>query len=586
MNKLKTLSYFLLGITVVGCNGLGKMAKNYPKVTHEVKPNPLEMHGDSVAVSIKGTYPPKYFANKVDVAVTPYIKSSTAEHNYKTITNVGEKSETAGNKIPAKAGGGFTFTDKIAYTPDMRASDLMIKSLGTKGKTTKELGSVKIADGVITTPLLVRNDEKAIIGKDAFQRVTPANYQGTIYYLINTYNVNKSFKVKSADITNVPEFKMLDSAIMAINTAPYGLKSVSIMGYASPDGKERVNADLAENRSKSAAKYVASQMTSNMRKADKKSKATVNPDSSMFSRSVTNEDWGGFQAEMSKSDFEQKDMVLRIVSSNSDPEAREMEIKKMGKAYNEIADQILPKLRRSAITLNGERTGRSDEQISALAQSNPDSLSVEEILYAATLTKDNNAKLNIYKTAERLYPQDWRTSNNVGMVMFATGDVDGAMAEFNKADQLSSGNAIVKNNIAAVYSRKGDRANAATNYAAASGAGDEVNHNMGIIDIRNGNYSAAVSHFGNENTFNAALAHLLAGDNEGAMRTLNGSDDNETAMGLYLKAVISARKGDANGVVSNIQASVQKDPSLKAMARDDREFIKWFNDASFKSAVQ
>lgn len=585
MNKLKTLSYLLLGISVVGCNGLGKMAKNYPKVTHEVKPNPLEMHGDSVAVSITGTYPPKYFANKVDVTVTPYIKSSSAEHNYKSITNVGEKSETSGNKIPAKAGGSYTYSDKIAYTADMRASDLMVKSSGAKGKKTKELGSVKVADGVITTPLLVRADEKPIIGKDNFQRITPANYEGTIYYLINTHNVNRNFKVKNAQISNVPEFTKLDSALKAMSVAPYSFKGVNIMGYASPDGKEMINADLAENRSKSAAKYVATQMTANSRKQTK-GRETISPDSSMFTRSVTNEDWGGFQTLMQASDMEQKDMVLRIVSSNSDPEAREMEIKKMGKVYEDIADRILPQLRRSAITINGEKTGRSDEEITALATSAPDSLSVEEILYAATLTNDNAQKLSIYQTAERLYPQDWRTSNNVGYIMFLNGDMDGSMAQFNKADQLNSGNTVVKNNIGAVYSRKGDRANAATNYAAAAGAGDEVNYNLGIIDIRNGNYSAAVSHYGNENTFNAALARLLSGDADGALRTLNGSEDNESAIGNYLKAVIAARKGDPTGVVSGLNASIQKDPSMKAMAAEDREFIKWYNDASFKSAVQ
>ena len=581
MNKLKTLSYFLLGISVVGCNGLGKMAKNYPKVTHEVKPNPLEMHGDSVAVSIKGTYPPKYFASKVDVTVTPMIKSSAAEHNYKSVTNVGEKSTTSGNKIPAKTGGSYTYTDKIAYTPDMRASDLMVKSSGTKGKKTKELGSIKVADGVITTPLLVMADEQTIVGKDNFQRVTPANFDGTIYYLINTSNVNRSFKAKGAQISNAPEFSQLDSALKAINTAPYSLKGVNIMGYASPDGKEMLNADLAEDRSKSAAKYIATSMTTNLRKATKGSRESVNADSSMFTRNVTNEDWAGFQALMQESNMEQKDMILRIVSSNSDPEAREMEIKKMGKVFDDVADRILPKLRRSAITLNGEKTGRSDEQITALAASNPDSLSVEEILYAATLTTDNSQKLSIYKTAERLYPQDWRAANNVGSILFMNGDMDGAMAQFTKADQLNAGNTIVKNNLGAVYSRKGDRANATTNLAAAGGAGNEVNHNMGILDIRNGNYSAAVGHYGTENTFNAALARLLSGDADGAMKTINGSSDNETAKGLYLKAIISARKGDSNGAVSNLKSSIQKDPSMKAMAAEDREFIKWFSDASF-----
>jgi Flp pilus assembly protein TadD len=561
------------------------MAKNYSTVKYEVTPNPLELHGDSVAVTIKGTYPPKYFAKPVDLTFTPVLKSSTAEHNYKSITNVGEKSKTNGNKINMKAGGNFSYTDKIAYTADMKAADLMAKSTGMKGKTTKELGSVKIADGTIVTPLLVMADEKTIVGKDQFQRITPANYSGAIYYLVNTSNVNPSFKVKASGFSNKDEFAKTDSALNSLIAAPYTIKSVNIMGYASPDGKEAHNADLAENRSKSSAKYVATQLQNKIRKMNK-SKETVNADSSMFVLSQTNEDWGGFQRLMQESNMPQKDMILRIVASNSDPEAREMEIKKIGKGYNEVAESVLPKLRRSEITINADKTGRSDEEINALVKSNPDSLSVEEILYAATLTNSTSEKLAIYQSAERIYPQDWRTSNNVGNAMFMSGDNAGAMAEFSKADQLSPNNPIVKNNMGAVYSRQGDRKNAATSYAAASGAGGEVNENMGILEIRSGNYSAAVNHYGNANTFNAALAKLLAGDKDGAMSTIDASPDKDSAMGYYLKAVISARKGDASGVVSNLTSSVQKNPSMKAMAAEDREFIKWFNDASFKAVVQ
>ena len=587
MNKLKSLSFILLAIAVAGCNGLGKMAKNYSQVKHEVTPNPLELHGDSVAIAVKGTYPPKYFAKKVDVTVTPVIKSSTAEHNYKSVTIVGEKSTTAGVKINQKAGGSFTYTDKIAYTPDMKAADIMAKSTGMKGKTTKELGSIKIADGTIVTPLLVKSDEKAISAKDKFERITPANFDGTIYYLINTSNVNSNFKVKQCDISNKAQFSMLDSAVKALSVAPYTIKGVSIMGYASPDGTEKINTDLAANRSKSSAKYMADAMAKMINKDRKpKERVKISADSSLFTLSTTNEDWAGFQTLMQASDMSQKDMILRIVASNSDVEAREMEIKKMGKAYTEIADNVLPKLRRSAITINADKVGRSDEQISALAKSNPDSLNVEEILYAASLTTDNNEKLAIYRSAERVYPQDWRTSNNVGSILFATGDVDGALNQFTKADQLSPSNPIIKNNLGAVYSRKGDRTNAAAAFAEANGAGTEVNENMGIIDIRNGNYSAAVGHYSGISSFNAALAKLLAGDKDGAMSTIDASTDKDSAMGSYLKAVISSRKGDNAGVVSNLTAAISKDASLKSKAAEDREFIKLFNDASFKAAVQ
>ncbi|MFM2206200.1 MAG: hypothetical protein RL213_175 [Bacteroidota bacterium] len=577
-SKLKVLSFMLLGAAVAGCNGLGKMAKNFGTVKHQVTPNPLEMHGDSVSISVKGTYSPKYFAKKVDAAVTPYMKTASAEHNFKSVTNVGEKSLTNGNKIGYKTGGDFTYSDKIAYKEDMRSADVMVKAVGTKGKKTKDIGNVKIADGTIVTPLLVQHDEKVIPAKDRFVRITPASYEGTMYYLINTSTVNPNFKDKACGISNKTEFTLLDSALNAFMAAPYVLKGINITGFASPDGKEDLNAELATDRSSSSAKHIAGLF--------KKMKMKVSPDSSLFTKNSANEDWTGFQKYMQESAMPQKDMILRIVSSNTDAESREMEIKKMGKAYTEIADGILPKLRRAVVVLNADKVGRSDEQISALAKSSPDSLSLEEILYAGTLTKDNTERLAIYRAAERIYPQDWRCSNNVGAVLFETGDIDGAMSQFEKADQLSNGNASVKNNIGACYSRKGDRKNAATNYASAAGAGPEVKTNMAILDIRNGNYSSAVSNLSGAASFNESLAKLLSGDKDGAMSTINASKDGEYAMGAYLKAVISARKGDANGVISNLTTAVSRDAKLKSLAASDREFIKWFNDASFQAIVK
>jgi len=577
-SKLKVLSFMLLGFAIAGCNGLGKMAKNFGTVKHQVTPNPLEMHGDSVAISVKGAYSPKYFAKKVDATVTPYIKSAAAEHNFKAVTNVGEKSLTNGNKINYKAGGDFTYSDKIAYTEDMRSADVMVKAVGTKGKKTKDLGNVKIADGTIVTPLLVQHDEKVIPGKDRFVRITPASYEATMYYLINTSSVNPNFKDKACGISNKTEFALLDSALKSFMVAPYVLKAINITGFASPDGKEDLNAELATDRSTSSAKHISGLF--------KKMKMTVSPDSSLFSKNSANEDWTGFQKYMQESSMPQKDMILRIVASNTDAESREMEIKKMGKAFTEIADGILPKLRRAAVVLNADKVGRSDEQISALAKSSPDSLSLEEILYAGTLTKENAEQLAIYRAAERIYPQDWRCANNVGVALFENNDIDGAMSQFEKADQLSSGNTSVKNNIGACYSRKGDRKNAASNYASAAGAGSEVKSNMAILDIRNGNYSSAVSNLSGAGTFNESLAKLLSGDKDGAMSTINASKEGDYAMGAYLKAVIAARKGDATGVISNLTTAVSRDAKLKSLAASDREFIKWFNDASFQSVVK
>lgn len=577
-STVKVISYALLSISLVACNGLGKMTKNFGTVKNEVTPNPLEMHGDTVAISIKGTFPPKYFAKKVDLVATPYIKSSTGNHEFKSVTNVGEKSLTNGNKINMKAGGSFTYSDRMAYTEDMRGSDVMIKVMGTKGKKTQEVGNVKIADATIVTPLLVQHDEKVISAKDNFVRIVPASYEANMYYLINTSRVNPNFKVKECGISNKTEFALLDSATKALMVAPYVLKGMAVMGNASPDGTEKLNADLAADRAEASVKHIAGMF--------KKMKIKMPVDSSFFSTSTTNEDWAGFQRLMQESSMPQKDMILRIVASNTDSDAREIEIKKMGKAYTEIAEGVLPKLRRSVITINADKVGRSDEEILATARTSPDSLSLEEILRAGSLVDNNIEKLGTYRIAERNYPQDWRCANNVGVCLFANNDIEGAMAEFQKADQLNAGNPMVKNNMGACYSRMGDRKNAAMAYAAAAGAGPEVKRNSAILDIRNGNYSMALSNLSGANSFNESLAKLLSGDKDGAMSTISASPDGNSAMGAYLKAVISARKGDASGVLSNLKTATDKDSSLKAMAASDREFLKWYNDSSFQALVK
>ena len=583
MKYLKVYSLFLLAFAVAGCGGLGKMEKNAATVKYEVVPNPLEMHGDSVGIAIKGTYPVKYFSKKANLVVTPVVRTANGDIAFKPVEVKGEKATTAkGATINYKAGGSFTYTDKTVYSSDMRSGDVMVKVKGTQGSTTKEFAAMKIADATITTPLLVSWHGSVISAKDNYVRTINKKYNGQIYYAINNSTVSTGFKHKGSGIVNKDATSALDSLIGTMRDGSWMVKSIDITGNASPDGKQDLNAKLADSRSKSASKFV-----STVGKKDKKGKKIWSPaDSATVNLSTNNEDWPGFQKLMQESDMAQKDMILRIVASNSDVDAREMEIKKMGKAYTEIADQILPKLRKSDIVYNAQKEGRSDEQISATAKSNPDSLSIEELLRAGSLTNDNGEKSRIYANAERMYPDDWRAANNAGAVKYMTNDVDGAMAEFQKADKLSANNAAVKNNLAACYIAKGDRKNATDMLNAASGAGDEVNLNWAIVDIGNGNYSAAVSHCGATNSYNCALAKLLSGDKSGAASTLSASADNDSDMSNYLFAVIAARNGNASDVVSYLTKAIAKNPSLKAMAKDDREFIKWFNDAGFKAVVQ
>ncbi len=571
--SLQTLGLAVItALALASCNGLGKLVKNADKITYKVTPDPMEMHGDSVAVSITGTYPAKLFPKKAAVTVTPVIKYNGGEKTLKPVVLVGDKSEVKGQKISYEKGGSFSYTsEKVAYIPEMKVATLEVKATGAVKKKTKDLPAKKVADGTVVTPLLVKSDEKAILAKDNFQKIIPRTATSQIFFVINQSQVRPSEM-------NSEENKAFKQFVTDGNAKGFAFKNMNISAYASPDGELTLNADLAENRAKESRKAMMAMFK------DKKFKVDTASKEAFYNIVTTAEDWDGFKKAMEASSIPDKDLILRVLTMYPDGETREKEIKNLSKTYVEVADKILPQLRRSVLTLNADEKSRTDEQISKLAASAPDSLSVEEILYAATLTNDINAKADIYKKAEAKYGSDWRTSNNVGYIYLTQNKLNDAEAQFKKADGLSANNPIVKNNLGICSRWKGDR-NAAMELYKAAGGAPEASYNMGIIEIQNGNYAAAVSNFGDNNSFNAALAKLLNGNTEGAMSTIDSSNEKDAALSFYLKAVAGARQGKADVAVSNLKAAIQKDASFKQMAKDDAEFIKIRDNAEFKSLV-
>lgn len=571
--SLQTLGLAVItAVALTSCTGLGKLVKKADTITYKVTPDPLEEHGDSVAVTISGTYPAKLFPKKATVTTTPVIKYNGGEKALKPVVLIGEKVEGTGTKISNSKGGSFSYTDKVAYTPEMKVATLELRATGAVKKKTKTLPAKKVADGTIITPLLVKADDKAIVGKDNFQKVVPHSEMAQIFFVINQSQVRTS-ELNSAEMKAFKQYIM--SAIVNPNIA---FKNMNISAYASPDGELTLNANLAENRAKETKKSMMAAFK------DKKMILEAAQKDEFYNIVTTAEDWDGFKKLMEASSIPDKDLILRVLTMYPDGETREKEIKNLSKTFVEVADKILPQLRRSVMTLNVDVNSRTDEQITKLAASAPDSLSVEEILYAATLTQDINTKLDIYKKAETKYAADWRTSNNVGMIYLMQNKLNDAEAEFKKADALSANNPIVKNNLGIVARWKGDRKAAMDMYKSAGAAGPEVAYNMGIIEIQNGNYAAAVADFGGDNSFNSALAKLLNGNPEGAMSTIdNSTTDKDAALSFYLKAIAGARQGKADVMNNNLKTAIQKDASFKQMAKDDAEFIKFRDNADFKA---
>ncbi|MDB9709505.1 hypothetical protein OAB13_06360 [Salibacteraceae bacterium] len=556
-------------LAVTGCNPLNKMNKKHGIVKYTLDPNPLELHGDSLAIKVSGRYPAKFFHKKAVANVKPVMVDMNGNivKEFENIKLVGEAAEGEGTKI-MKAGGSFSVSNKVPYESSMENVKLEVRvTAGFKTKT-KEFDPVALGNGTVTTPLWVQSDEMPILGKDKFTKVSPRSISAELNYDIQSSNL-KPAELKQDDI------KAVEAFIAKGITYEYTWKSVEITSYASPDGETALNENLASDRANTAAKAITSLFSK------KKIKATED----WYKKSPKGEDWMGFKTKMEASSIADKDMILRILGMYSDDTKREEEIKNLAATYTVIAEEILPPLRRSVIKINAEEEAKTDDELKQLVKENPSELTAEEILYTATLYNDLNEKLEVYKACAQVHADDWRGHNNVGYVLVLQNKVSEAKAQFEKAGKANAGEKIVMNNMGAVTRLMGDRKGAEEYYEKAKGAGSEVNYNIGILNIMDGNYEDAVSNMGSFNTFNAALAKTLNGSTEDAINTLEASEAKANAEGYYLKAIIGARTSNQEMVVQNLKAAIEKDNSLKAKAKGDAEFLNYREVAEFTALV-
>jgi tetratricopeptide (TPR) repeat protein len=563
----KVFSLFtLIGLLVSGCGGLGKMEKHIEELGAKVEPEPLIVRGDSVEINVSGIFPPKYFHKKVVVEATPVLVHGGSETAFDQTGFQGE--DAAGNYevIPYEAGKSFNHTDKIAYDASMaNTSSLELRISGTKGNASETFDPLVIGTGVITTPYLMQSDDKFIMSTDKFQRILNKTMEATINYAYNSSNVT-SGELRDEDIDAMKDFIKLAASKDSLT-----FTGTAVEAYASPEGEITLNENLADERAESANAVVAAEM--------KRQKISPENPEAFFGNDPKGEDWEGFKDLMSQSSIADKELILRVLEMYSDKNKREQEIKNIAKTYKEIEKEILPALRRSQIDLNYDVVGYSDAQLKDLSVNNPDILTVEELLYAATLTDDINQQLSMYKAAERNYPADYRAINNVGVIYMVQNKINDAASQFEKAVEAEN-NPVTLNNLGAVARLKGDRELALERYAEAAGAGPEVSYNKGLVHIQNGDYSSAVSSMSGNNTFNMALAKMLNGDTTGAKTTMDNSGD-ESAHAYYLRAVIAARMNNSADVLSNLGSAVGKDGTLGAKAKADLEFRNFKTQFTF-----
>ena len=571
-----------------GCASLKKMKKNADKIQFRVTPEVLETHAGKVDVAIDGRFPAKYFNKKVTLVATPVLRyggqinpqpEPPGETKYTSVSVQGEKVQANNRVISYSAGGNFSYKDGVNYIDAMNRSELYINMTAFKGKKTLDFNPVKIADGVVATSQMGENVPKAILGVrrepnttgkydpniDPFQRIVPDEAEAEILYLINRSEVRSS----ATNTSGIRAFE--DYTVKANADEKIDLKQVEVSAYASPDGPTSFNTTLSQERQNTSAAFLAQRLKA------------AGVDVQLKTR-YTPEDWDGFRTLMEQSNIRDKELILRVLSMYNDPEVREREIRNLAETFTAVAEQILPQLRRARLTTSVDLIGKSDEELRTLARSNPASLNPAELLYAAALFNSLDDQLSIYNSFIKIYPNDWRGPNNAGYVMVQQGRYTNAKPMFEQAERLRNNEPIIKNNLGAVALFEGNISNAETLFGAASGAGNEVNYNLGIVSIKKAEYDRAVRYFGATADVNSALAKMMAGDNNGALRDLE-TYTAESATKEYLKAVIGARTARESLIFDSLQKAVSLNSSLKAKAKNDIEFIKYFNNDRFRAIV-
>ena len=545
----------LLVLAFSSCSKMGELSPDYFTTNPEV----LEAIGGKVPVTITGKFPEKYFKKNATVEVTPVLRWEGGEAKGQPATFQGEKVQGNDQTISYKTGGTYTMKASFDYVPEMAKSELYLDFKIKKGKKEYTIPSVKIADGVIaTSELPTVNSANAAYAPDAFQRIIKQAKEAQIMFLIQQANLRAS-ELKSDSL------KAFHKQVVAVagDTKNYKLNNIEISAYASPDGGVELNTTLAENRQNNTEKYMNQQL--------KKGKIETEVDAK-----YTAQDWDGFQELVSKSNIQDKDLILRVLSMYNDPEQRETEIKNISSVYKTLADEILPQLRRARLTANYDVIGRSDEEINAAFDTDAKVLSNDELLYAATLTNDNARKEAIYKKTVELYPNDFRAYNNLGMMAYANGDLATAENYFKQAASKNANAAEVNTNLGLIELTKGNVANAETYLSKSTGA-NTANEALGNLYIKQGQYDRAVQAFGDTKTNSAALAQILAKDYNKAKSTLSAVK-NPDAYTNYLMAVVGARTNNADLVKSSMDKVKQQDAALATKAQNDREFAKYANE--------
>lgn len=551
-----------LGAALVMAGGCSKKLADFQSDFFSTSPTPLETVGQNVPATISGQIPAKFMRKNARVTTTPVLQwqaanGTSGEVSAQPVLLQGEDVRDNGQAVSYANGGAVMIPFNVEYQPEMANSDLYLEFAVDQNGKKYTLPRVKVGRGVVATSTLASAATvHPAVAKDNFQKVISEKYSADIHFLINQANVRAS-ETSKADYIDLN--KRLQQASQAPNQEIAG---VTINSYASPEGALDFNTQLAEKREQNTQSYVEGQL--------KKDKIT---EFGELTSSFTPEDWEGFQKLVEKSNIQDKELILSVLSMYKDPEQREREIRNLSSVFNELADQILPQLRYSRVMATINVIGKSDQELINLFNTDPQKLTEDEILYVATLTDDNTRKMEIYSKAAELHPDDYRAFNNLGMTQYVAGDYKNASANFDKAARMNPSSKEVEMNkgLVSLLDKKYDKAN--EQIGAAAGV-PETADALGVYYLTQGEVAKANVAFGDTKTNNAALAQLLAKDYAAAKSTL-AAIPNPDATTYYLTAILGARTNNENMVMSNLRQSVKLDRSMLKRAQSDLEFADY-----------
>ena len=603
---LNTLLVGLLVVVAASCGSIKTMQKNHNQVRYQVSPNPLEAHGDKVIVTINGNIPENYFQKNAVVYMQPILTWETGEVILSPMNLKGSKIEGNGKAIDKKTGGRFVYKDTVLYREGMENAQLTLNPVAYKAKAVNEadathsealenpgaiqLGNVKISQGINSTSNRVDIRGDLSMAPHNYSPKTTELMSANIYFTVNLADLNWNNEQNKKNDAKRAVDNM--KSYIANNSVP---RQIFVNAWASPEGEESFNIGLSKKRSETTEKLVNTILdealterakAENIKPADVKKYIQDAKKDVVIQTNAKGEDWDNFIRLVEGSSLREKNTVINVVKSQPDKIRREQEIRNMSVVFRQIEEDILPILRRGEIAFNFSGVQKTDQEIAKMAVTNPDDLTFDELMYAASLTSNYANKLAIYKSATERFGSQWEGWNNAGAVGLTLNQLDESRQYLETADKLSPNNATIKNNLALLHLALKDVQTADKYMQEAVALGNEqAMVNQAIVDIKKGNYEEAARKLdGRKCVYNLALLQLLTGNTGNAIRTLDCCMD-QTAEVNYLRAVCYARLDDVPGLIKNLREATKQEPAYKYKAKNDIEFRRYISNYEFQTIV-